>query len=596
MEQVTKHVTLTILKHFNVTPRTSLDQAETSEGRGYQLRFANKLPSIIFTDNKIKDKSNESVKIVLVDTIRKEPVTSGPLSSIKIQILVLDGDFGCEAQENWTEQEFNAKVVHEREGKRPLLTGELNIMLRDGVGIINDLSFTDNSIWIRCRKFRLGARVVQSIGGQVSIKEAISEAFMVKDHRAEVYKKHCPPSLDDKVWRLEKIRKDGKFHQRLASHQIDTVKDFMRMYVTDPITLRKMLNCPKGAWDKIVEHASTCAVVDEKFYAYSVEGIGLLFNSIYMLVAATFDGHNYQYLDKLSVVQKSSVESIKEQAYKNVNNFDPIDGLAIFGPSKSLTSLQDEPISGSTTGLQRPEFPVAEQGSAEMQIDCHHATASSFYMGGSENHSHQLQLPVAENTHLIQEFDPIFGNYNFRMDEFFSPFNGETVPNLASEMTSQAPMSTWPPVNATWEHINGFNQPSTMNDSEFAHDANTHGMQQAVDPMSTRSPLSATWGNSYGMFMPISNNFESASLLNTDVATRYYTRPNGNRICPVFTIGWYLYVKAKGVRVGDQLIFSGCQVVGADGELEMRYKIRVTRPGPVTFNGEPVPLDVEYLA
>ncbi|KAK4843655.1 hypothetical protein QYF36_011094 [Acer negundo] len=488
MEQVTKHVTLTILKHFNVTPRTSLDQAETSEGRGYQLRFANKLPSIIFTDKKIKDKSNESVKIVLVDTIHKEPVTSGPLSSIKIQILVLDGDFGCEAQENWTEQEFNAKVVHEREGKRPLLTGELNIMLRDGVVSI----------------------------GQVSIKEAISEAFMVKDHRAEVYKKHCPPSLDDKVWRLEKIRKDGKFHQRLASHQIDTVKDFMRMYVTDPITLRKMLNCPKGALDKIVEHASTCAVVDEKFYAYSVEGIGLLFNSIYMLVAATFDGHNYQYLDKLSVVQKSSVESIKEQAYKNVNNFDPIDGLAIFGPSKSLTSLQDEPISGSTTGLQRPEFPVAEQGSAEMQIDCHHATASSFYMGGSENHSHQLQLPVAENTHLIQEFDPIFGNYNFRMDEFFSPFNGETVPNLASEMTSQAPMSTWPPVNATWEHINGFNQPSTMNDSEFAHDANTHGMQQAVDPMSTRSPLSATWGNSYGMFMPISNNFESASLLNTD--------------------------------------------------------------------------------
>ncbi|KAK4843398.1 hypothetical protein QYF36_025704 [Acer negundo] len=77
---------------------------------------------------------------------------------------------------------------------------------------------------------------------------------------------------------------------------------------------------------------------------------------------------------------------------------------------------------------------------------------------------------------------------------------------------------------------------------------------------------------------------------------RYYTRPNGNRICPVFTIGWYLYVKAKGVQVGDQLIFSGRQVVGADGELEMRYKIRVTRPGPVTFNGEPVPLDVEYLA
>ncbi|TXG65227.1 hypothetical protein EZV62_006502 [Acer yangbiense] len=77
---------------------------------------------------------------------------------------------------------------------------------------------------------------------------------------------------------------------------------------------------------------------------------------------------------------------------------------------------------------------------------------------------------------------------------------------------------------------------------------------------------------------------------------RYYTRPNGNRICPVFTTGWHQYVEAKGVRVGDQLIFSGHQVAGADGELEMRYMIRVTRPGPVTFNREPVPLDVEYLA
>ncbi|TXG65217.1 hypothetical protein EZV62_006492 [Acer yangbiense] len=77
----------------------------------------------------------------------------------------------------------------------------------------------------------------------------------------------------------------------------------------------------------------------------------------------------------------------------------------------------------------------------------------------------------------------------------------------------------------------------------------------------------------------------------------YYTRPNGSKICPVFTTGWHQYVEAKGVRVGDELIFSGHQVAAADGELpEMQYMIRVTRPSLVTFNGEPVPLDVEYLA
>ncbi|KAK4850682.1 hypothetical protein QYF36_008902 [Acer negundo] len=113
-----------------------------------------------------------------------------------------------------------------------------------------------------------------------------------------MYKKHHPPSLEDEVWRLEKIAIDGKYHTWLASHKIGTVKDFMRMYVTDPITPRKMLDCSKLAWDTIVEHASTCVVNDGMLYAYSAEGIILSFNSIYELVAAaTFDGQNYQFLD-----------------------------------------------------------------------------------------------------------------------------------------------------------------------------------------------------------------------------------------------------------------------------------------------------------
>ncbi|KAK4851450.1 hypothetical protein QYF36_015254 [Acer negundo] len=70
-------------------------------------------------------------------------------------ILVLDGDFGFgfEDQENWTEQDLNAKVVHETEGKRPLVTGKLDITLRDGIGIISDISFTDkmSKVQIRCK-------------------------------------------------------------------------------------------------------------------------------------------------------------------------------------------------------------------------------------------------------------------------------------------------------------------------------------------------------------------------------------------------------------------------------------------------------------
>lgn len=165
--------------------RSSFNQAETSEVRGLQLLFVNKLPCPIYTGSRIEAEDGGPVKIVLVDPISKTRVTSGPYSSMKVEILVLDGDFGSDDHENWTEREFLEKIVREREGKRPLVTGELHITLKDGVGILSDIVFTDNSSWIRCRKFRLGARVLQKGCREARIKEAKSEAFVVKDHRGE---------------------------------------------------------------------------------------------------------------------------------------------------------------------------------------------------------------------------------------------------------------------------------------------------------------------------------------------------------------------------------------------------------------------------
>lgn len=150
-----------------------------------QLVFVNKLPSPIFTGTKIEADDGAPVQIALMDTYSRTVVKFGPLSSMKIQILVLDGDFCSDDQEEWSENEFRAKLVREREGKPPLVRGELTVTLKEGVGIINDVVFTDNSSWMRCRKFRLGARVAQINNGDVRIKEARSEAFVVKDHRGE---------------------------------------------------------------------------------------------------------------------------------------------------------------------------------------------------------------------------------------------------------------------------------------------------------------------------------------------------------------------------------------------------------------------------
>ena len=48
--------------------------------------------------------------------------------------------------------------------------------------------------------------------------------------------------LDDDVWRLEKIGKDGAFHNKLKSEGIKTVQDFLKLSIANPPLLRKVCN------------------------------------------------------------------------------------------------------------------------------------------------------------------------------------------------------------------------------------------------------------------------------------------------------------------------------------------------------------------
>jgi hypothetical protein len=59
------------------------------------------------------------------------------------------------------------------------------IVLEKGVASIRDISFTDNSSWIRSRKFRLGARMSRASSIEERVQEAVSNPFLVKDHRGE---------------------------------------------------------------------------------------------------------------------------------------------------------------------------------------------------------------------------------------------------------------------------------------------------------------------------------------------------------------------------------------------------------------------------
>ncbi|XP_028107634.1 calmodulin-binding protein 60 D-like [Camellia sinensis] len=140
-------------------PWASPKRIEGPDGRNLQLHFRSRLSLPLFTGGKVEGEQGAAIHIVLLDVNTGHVVTSGPESTIKLDVVVLEGDFNNEDDEGWTEEEFESHVVKEREGKRPLLTGDLQVTLKEGVGTLGELTFTDNSSWIRSRKFRLGLKV-----------------------------------------------------------------------------------------------------------------------------------------------------------------------------------------------------------------------------------------------------------------------------------------------------------------------------------------------------------------------------------------------------------------------------------------------------
>ncbi|KNA18487.1 hypothetical protein SOVF_070290 [Spinacia oleracea] len=251
VEQVIKH-------SYHSISRLLPSQAKPCDSRKYKLQFEGKLPQKLFTGNKVEAEGPSPIKLFLLDTVSGHRVTDGPLSSAKIKIFVLDGHFKAEELESWTAEELGNNVVSERDGKRPLLVGQdVVISLRNGIGSVSDICFTDNSSWQRTKMFRLGAKVEDEAKGN-HVREAVSSPFEVKDRRGENYQKHSIPSPEDEVWRLPWIAKDGKICKRLAEHQIFKVKDLVSQYYLNESLLRQILNVSPRKWETIIQRANSC--------------------------------------------------------------------------------------------------------------------------------------------------------------------------------------------------------------------------------------------------------------------------------------------------------------------------------------------------
>ncbi|WCJ29861.1 Calmodulin-binding protein [Euphorbia peplus] len=330
---------LTNMGHAKLAAR-SPPKIQGPEGKNLQLHFRTRMPPHLFTGGKVEGEQGAAIHVVLVDASSGCVVQNGLESGAKLNIVVLEGDFNEEAEEDWSLEHFESHEVKEREGKRPLLTGELQVTLKEGVGTLGDLTFTDNSSWIRSRKFRLGLKVAPGYSEGVRVREAKTEAFAVKDHRGELYKKHYPPALHDEVWRLDRIAKDGALHKKLVKSHIVTVEDFLRILVRDQQKLRNILGSGMSnrMWENTVEHAKTC-VLGGKLYVYyadAVHSTGVVFNHIYELSGLISNGQ-FLSLESLNHNQKITVDSLVKQAYENWHQVVEYDGKVL----SSLTSSKN---------------------------------------------------------------------------------------------------------------------------------------------------------------------------------------------------------------------------------------------------------------
>lgn len=373
-----------------VNGRVSPKRIEGPDGRDLQLQFRSKLSLPLFTGGKVEGERGAAIHVVLIDANTGHVVTTGPESSVKLDIVVLEGDFNNEDEEGWTQEEFETHMVKEREGKRPLLSGDLQVVLKEGVGTLGELTFTDNSSWIRSRKFRLGLKVASGFCEGIRVREAKTDAFTVKDHRGELYKKHYPPALNDEVWRLEKIGKDGSFHKKLNKAGIFIVEDFLRLVVRDPKKLRNVLGSGMSnkMWDVLVEHAKTC-ILSHKLYVYysdDVRNVGVVFNHIYELSGLVAGGHYYA-TDALSDDQKVFVDALMKKAYDNWMHVVEYDGKSFLGAHQEKAPApqigqQNYPNSFDHQQLSLPPPAPQQQPSLNQRVTT----------GGYDGTSHNMNL------------------------------------------------------------------------------------------------------------------------------------------------------------------------------------------------------------
>ncbi|CAA7015198.1 unnamed protein product [Microthlaspi erraticum] len=407
------------LENSKSTSRSSEPKKiQVPDGRNLQIRFRTRMPPHLFTGGKVEGEQGSAIHVVLIDANTGNVVQTGEESVAKLNVVVLDGGF---KDEDWTREHFESFEVKERQGKRPILNGGTHVILKEGVGTLGELTFTDNSSWIRSRKFRLGVKAASGL----HIREAKTEPFAVKDHRGELYKKHYPPALHDEVWRLDRVAKDGALHKKLLKANVTTVEDFLRILVKDPQKLRSLLGSGMSnkMWENTVEHAKTCVLLGGKLYVYYTEQTqetSVVFNHIYEFQGLISNGH-FLSLESLNHDQKISADILVKTAYENWHKVVEYDG-------KMLDCL---PVAKQEIkSLPEPKMSLNHQ-MQQKTLQCQQNAYSYVPVPQQPIEYPSVQQPCNQpRDYTSRESSSVSGSYNGGLEDIFT----EEIRMRSSEM------------------------------------------------------------------------------------------------------------------------------------------------------------------
>lgn len=149
-----------------------------------KLAFVNTMSDKIFTKRPVQAAGGGPLMVkMVVSNQQADSNCSQQLLSANVKVVALDGDFNASNRESWTLEEFESHIVSPRDKVGVVLTGNLQLKLRNGEAYLENITFADISRFTRSGKFRLGVMLIDNLGERV--QEGITEPFVVRDRRGE---------------------------------------------------------------------------------------------------------------------------------------------------------------------------------------------------------------------------------------------------------------------------------------------------------------------------------------------------------------------------------------------------------------------------